>query len=76
MKQFSATHGSQRSIFLRLCPGIMYSQTSAAQTRFTTAPSGGIAMIKPDSSDAREQRDLLQCLFKYFRVEKRHIIWL
>jgi hypothetical protein len=36
--------------FQRFYPGIMHKQTAPAENCFTSAPSGGIVMIKPDSS--------------------------
>jgi hypothetical protein len=38
------------SSFQRLYLGIMYEQTGPAKNRFASTPSGGVLMIKPDSS--------------------------
>jgi hypothetical protein len=45
------TTGKDHASYQRLYPGIMYEQTTPAKNRFTTVPSGGPVVIKPDSSE-------------------------
>jgi hypothetical protein len=44
----------------------MYKQTVPAENCFTSAPSGGIVMIKPDSSDFTPFGDYCQVFLYIF----------